>query len=165
MAINGKVLVTYFSASKGKVTERLAKRFAELTDADLFEIVPEKPYSEADLKWVNPLARCNKEKFGKKEVEIAGRVSNIGDYDLILIGFPIWYGSAPNVVNTFVKAHDLSGKKIGLFATSGGSKIGKTLEKMQPYVSEDADLIDAKLFSAYSDDEELIEWVGALSLS
>ena len=86
-----KILVAYFSASAAKVTEKVAERLAETIGADLFEIVPEVPYTAADLRWANPLARCNKEKFGKKDVPSVGKVENFAEYDLIILGFPIWY--------------------------------------------------------------------------
>ena len=89
-----KTLVAYFSAEAG-TTAKVAKELAAELGADLFEIVPEKPYTPADLKWTNPLARCNREKFGNKEVPVAGKVENFGEYDRVFIGFPIWYGVAP----------------------------------------------------------------------
>ena len=137
-----KTLVVFFSAEG--TTAKVAKKLAEIKSADLFEIVPEQPYSEADLRWINPLARCNKEKLGKKDVPVTGKVQNFAEYDNVYIGFPIWYGSAPNVVNTFCKAYDWSGKKVYAFATSGGSGIGKTAEKLRPYLSG-VETVEAKL--------------------
>ena len=148
-----KTLIAYFSVQG--TTAKVAKGAAEHLGADLFEIKPEKPYTAADIKWVNPLARCNKEKIGKKDVPVAGQIENFGDYDLILIGFPIWYGCAPNVVNTFCKGYDWSGKRVAAFATSGSSGIGKTADKLKPYV-DGAVSVDAKLVH---DDMELINWV------
>ncbi|MBQ6661636.1 MAG: flavodoxin [Lachnospiraceae bacterium] len=137
-----KPLVIYFSAEGN--TAKVAKKIAEDKDADIFEIVPEEPYSKADLRWINPIARCNREKFGKKDVPVVGTVENFAEYDTVYIGFPIWYGCAPNVVNTFCKAYDWTGKKIYVFATSGGSGIGKTAEKLQPYVNG-GEIAEAKL--------------------
>lgn len=159
----GKRLVTYFSASTGKVTERVAKTLADAIGADLFEIKPVEPYTEADINWMNPLSRCNKEKMGKKDVPVKGKVENMTDYDLLLIGFPIWYGETPNVVNTFVKGYDLSGKKIALFATSGGSGIEKSVKKLAPYISDTAEIVDAELFDGSVGAEELKAWVDSLS--
>ena len=96
-----KSLVAYFSAQGA--TAKVARELAAAIDADLFEIRPETPYSAADLRWTNPLARCNREKFGKKDVPVAGRIDDFADYDTVYLGFPIWYGGAPNVVNTFCK--------------------------------------------------------------
>lgn len=138
-----KTLVAFFSAEAGR-TKRVGEKLAEKLEADIFEIVPEKPYTKADLSYMNPLARCNREKFGKKDVPVSGRVENFSDYDTVYIGFPIWYGAAPNVVNTFCSAYDWTGKKVHVFATSGGSGIGKTAEKLTPYL-RGAESVDAKL--------------------
>ena len=154
-----KKLVTYFSASG--VTGKVAKELAKIGDADLFEIKPQVPYTDADLKWMNPMARCNKEKFGKKDVPVEGRVENMSEYDLILIGFPIWYYGAPNIINTFIKDYDFSGTKIALFATSGGSDITKSPEKLKPYLSDTAEIVGAKLFRG-ADEEEMKLWLEQL---
>ena len=136
-------LVAYFSAEAG-TTAKVAKDLAKKIGADLFEIKPEIPYSKADLRYMNPLARCNREKFGNKDVPVAGRIENLSQYDTVYIGFPIWYGAAPNVVNTFCKGYDWKGITIHAFATSGGSGIGKTAEKLEPFV-KGAVSVDAKL--------------------
>ena len=95
-----KSLVAYFSA--GGVTAGVARDLADAVGADLFEIKPVKPSTAADIKWTNPLARCNKEKIGKKDVPIADRVADMDAYDMLYIGFPIWYYGAPNIIATFV---------------------------------------------------------------
>ena len=146
-----KTIVIYFSAETGK-TRKIAEELAQKHNADLFEIKPESPYSAADLKWTNPLARCNREKIGKKDVPVNGKVENWESYDTVYLGFPIWYYAAPNVVNTFCKGYDLSGKKIAVFATSGGSGIGKTAEKLEPYV-KGAKIADAKRVTSASEIE------------
>ena len=143
-------LVLYFSAEGN--TAKVAKELAEAKGADIFEIVPEVPYTKADIRWINPVARCNREKFGKKEVPSVGKIENFAEYDTIYVGFPIWYGGAPNVVNTFCKGYDWTGKKIRIFATSGGSGIGKTAEKLQPYVNG-AEILDAKIVKQAADVE------------
>ena len=127
-------LVAYFSAESGR-TASVAESLASAIGADLFEIKPEKPYSASDLNYMNPLARCNREHIARKNVPVSGRVVNFEQYDTVLIGFPIWYGCAPNVVNTFCKEYDFTGMKVAAFATSGGSGIGKAAEKLSPYVS------------------------------
>ena len=141
-------LVTYFSAEG--TTAKVAKEWADSIGADIFEIVPEVPYTKADIRWINPLARCNKEKFGNKEVPVQGSVEDMSQYDTVYIGFPIWYGCAPNVVNTFCKAYDWTGKRVYAFATSGGSKIGKTAEKLKPFVPGAAE-VDALLVKNAAD--------------
>ena len=128
-----KTLVAYFSAQG--TTAALARELAAKTGADLFEIVPREPYSAADITWTNPMARCNREKIGRKDVPVAGTVADWESYDRVYLGFPIWYYGAPNVVNTFCKGYDWQGKRVALFATSGGSGIGRTVEKLRPYVA------------------------------
>ena len=147
-------LVTYFSAEG--TTAKVAKDLAKAIGADLFEIKPEKPYTAADIRWTNPLARCNREKFGKKDVPVTGRIPDFEKYDTVAVGFPIWYGCAPNVVNTFCSGYDWTGKKVYAFATSGGSGIGKTAEKLQPYVKGAAS-VNAKLVHSA---DEVRTWLG-----
>ena len=137
-----KTLVTYFSAEG--TTAKVAKDLAEKLGADLFEIRPEKIYTTADLNWRNPLARCNREFFGKKDVPVKGNIENFDEYECVYIGFPIWYYAAPNVVNTFCKGYDFTGKKVFVFATSGGSDIGKTAEKLNPYI-KGAEVLNAQV--------------------
>lgn len=141
-------LVIFFSAEG--TTAKVAKDLAEAIGVETFEIVPEVPYSKGDLRWINPVARCNKEKFGKKDVPSVGKIENFAEYDEVYLGFPIWYAGAPNVVNTFCKAYDWTGKKIRIFATSGGSGIGKTAEKLMPYVPG-AEIVDAKIVKSAKD--------------
>jgi len=136
------VLVTYFSAEG--TTAKVAKEFALKTGADVFEIVPQEPYSKSDINYLNPVSRCNREQIGGKDVPVAGSIENFGGYDTVYIGFPIWYGQAPRVIHTFAKGYDWTGKKVHLFATSGGSGIGKTAEKLSPSL-QGADSVDAKL--------------------
>lgn len=141
-------LVTYFSAEGN--TARIAKEFAASISADIFEIVPKEPYTAADINWKNPLSRCNKEQFGSKEVPVEGTIAEFDKYDTIYIGFPIWYGAAPRVIYTFCKDYDFKGKKVYAFATSGGSGIGKTAEKLAPYV-EGAASLNAKIIKNLDD--------------
>lgn len=135
-------LVTYFSAEG--TTAKVAKDFAQRIGADVFEIVPEQPYTAADIRWINPLARCNKEQIGGKDVPVKGIIPDFDKYDTVYIGFPIWYGQAPRVVHTFGKEYDWTGKTVHAFATSGGSGIGKTAEKLSPSLAG-AVSVDAKL--------------------
>ncbi len=152
-----KTLVAYFSASGN--TASLAKRVAKAADADLFEIKPVEPYTDADLRWTNPLARCNKEKIGKKNVPIADRVENFDEYEMVYIGFPVWYYAAPNIIETFVKSYDFSGKKVALFATSGGSDVAKTPAKLQPLMK--GEIVGAKLFSPDASYADLNVWTNS----
>ena len=151
-----KTLVAYFSA--GGVTAKLAETLASAIGADLFEIKPQKPYSDADLKWTNPLARCNREKFGKKDVPLAQTVQDMNAYDTVFIGFPIWYYAAPNVVETFAKGYDWSEKTVALFASSGGSEMGKTAEKLLPFLKGCEKIAADKRFAADADEATLLSW-------
>ena len=135
-------LIAYFSAEG--TTAKVAKEFAVKTGADVFEIVPVNPYTKSDINYLNPLSRCNKEQIGGREVPVAGRIEDFEKYDTVYIGFPIWYGQAPRVIHTFAKDYDWSGKTVHAFATSGGSGIGKTAEKLSPSLKGAASL-DAKL--------------------
>jgi len=148
-----KALVAYFSAEAG-TTKRVAEAFAASIGADLHEIKPLHPYTEADVRYTNPLARCNREKLGKKDVPVMGKVDQFSDYDTVFLGFPIWYGGAPNVVNTFCKEYDWTGKRVYAFATSGGSGIGKTAERLQPYI-KGAEVVDARRVTSAA---ELADW-------
>ena len=149
-------LVAFFSAEG--TTAKVAKEFAEGIGADIFEIVPQVPYTKADIRWMNPLARSNKEQFGKKEVPVTGKIDGFEKYNTVYLGFPIWYGAAPRVVYTFCKDYDWKGKKVYAFATSGGSGIGKTAEKLTPHV-EGAAAVDAKLVKSAA---EVTEWAKGL---
>ena len=135
-------LIAYFSAEG--TTAKVAKELSESTGADIFEIVPRKPYTKADISYMNPLARCNREQMGGKDVPVAGRIEDFERYDTVYIGFPIWYGQAPRVVHTFGQGYDWTGKTVHIFATSGGSGIGKTAEKLSPSLKGAAS-VDAKL--------------------
>ena len=148
-----KTLVAYFSAQG--TTAALAKALAEKVGADLFELRPVTPYTAADIRWTNPLARCNREKIGKKDVPVAGAVADWAAYDTVYLGFPIWYYGAPNVVNTFCKGYNWEGKQAVLFATSGGSDIGRTAEKLQPYMPG-AKILKARVLKGAEELDELL---------
>ncbi len=125
-----KILVTYFSASG--VTAKVAEKLAKAAKADLFEIKPEVPYSSADLDWTNKNSRSSMEMADKtSRVAMSGKVENMAQYDTVFVGFPIWWGVAPHIVNSFLEAYDFSGKTIHLFATSGGSGMGRSMEELK----------------------------------
>ena len=125
-----KVLVAYFSASG--VTKAAAEQLAEVAGADLHEIKPAQPYSEADLDWRDSLSRSSIEMKDKSSrPEITDKIANIQDYDVVYVGFPIWWYTAPTIVNTFMEAYDFNGKTVIPFATSGGSNIDKACEDLK----------------------------------
>ena len=116
----GKKLVAYFSASG--VTKKLAERISKVVGADLYEIQPKDVYTEEDLNWMNENSRSSIEMKNKSfRPKIANKVVNMGEYDTIYVGFPIWWYVAPTIINTFLESYDLKGKTIIPFATSGQS--------------------------------------------
>ncbi len=125
-----KKLVAYFSASG--VTAKVANALAEALGATLYEIKPEIPYTAADLDWMNKQSRSSVEMSDKSSrPAIKDKLDNMADYDVIYLGFPIWWYVAPTIINTFLESYDMSGKTIILFATSGGSGFGKTVEALK----------------------------------
>ena len=150
-----KKLVAYFSASG--VTEKMAKTLAEVTGADLFEIQPAVPYTTADLDWMNKKSRSSVEMSNPdSRPEIGNKIPNMGQYDTVVVGFPIWWYVAPTIINTFLESYDFTGKKIATFATSGGSGMGKTdsiLKKCAP----NADWKEGKRFGS-ADKNALKAW-------
>ncbi len=152
-----KILVAYFSASG--VTAKAAKNLAEAAGAELFEIRPTVPYTQADLDWHDDNSRSSVEmRDASSRPEIAEKVADMGKYDVIFLGFPIWWYVAPHIINTFLESYDLSGKKIVLFATSGGSGFGKTVEGLkQSYPG--AAVTEGKLLNGNPSRQELAAFV------
>ncbi len=152
-----KTLVAYFSASG--TTARVAKTVAQTANADIYEIRPVKEYTLADLNWSNPSSRSSLEMNDKSSrVEIDGSVSGMADYDTVLIGYPIWWGVAPHIINTFLESYDLSGKTVIPFATSGGSGIGNPNSYLGSSV-KGAVLKKGKLFSAGATSSDIEKWL------
>lgn len=150
-----KILVAYFSASG--VTKGVAQRLAKVAGADLFEIRPAVPYTQADLNWTDKKSRSSVEMNDPlSRPEIAEMLPNMADYDTVFVGYPIWWYVAPHIINTFVESYDLSGKTLVAFATSGGSGIGKTVEELKK-LYPDANWKDGKLLNNISD-KELTDW-------
>ncbi|MCD7746202.1 MAG: NAD(P)H-dependent oxidoreductase [Lachnospiraceae bacterium] len=151
-----KTLVAYFSASG--VTAALAKRLADAIGADLHEIQPEVPYTKEDLDWTNKNSRSSVEMNDKSfRPQVANRVENIDDYDIIYIGFPIWWYVAPTIINTFLEQYDLTGKEIIPFATSGSSGMGRTNEELKASC-KGAVLKEGRRFAADAGAAELKAW-------
>ena len=138
-----KKLVAYFSASG--VTAKVAEKLAKETNADIYEIKPAVPYTKADLNWQDKNSRSSIEMSDhNSRPEIADKNADISKYDTIYLGFPIWWYIAPTIINTFLECYDFSGKKIILFATSGGSGFGKTLINLKSS-TVDAEIIEGKV--------------------
>ena len=137
----------------------MAERLAEAAGADLYEIRPKVPYTSADLDWNDSTSRSSVEMRDKAfRPEIADKDAKAGDYDVIFLGFPVWWYVAPTIVNTFLEAYDLSGKTIILFATSGGSGFGKTVEGLKGS-APGAIIREGKLLNGRPSVAELKKWV------
>ena len=150
-----KKLVAYFSASG--VTKSYAERLAKAAGADLFEIKPSVPYTDADLNWQNSNSRSSVEMNNPdSRPEIAEKLSDMSSYDTVFVGFPIWWYVAPTIIDTFLESYDFSGKTIIPFATSGGSGMGKTASILRQ-VCPAANIKDGKLLNGMSD-EKIAQW-------
>ena len=155
----GKKLVAYFSASG--VTKRTAEMVAEAAGADLYEITPVTAYTRADLDWMNKKSRSSIEMSNKSiRPEITEEDARVQDYDEIILGFPIWWYVAPTIINTFLEKYDFSGKKIVLFATSGGSGFGNTVKELKPS-APGAEFVEGKILNNMNK-QDIENWVKSL---
>ncbi len=151
-----KYLVAYFSASG--VTKKLAINLAESIGAEIFEIVPKQLYTRSDLNWINPKSRSSLEMKDRScRPDIESYVEDMDKYDVIFIGFPIWWYREPSIIDTFAEAYDFSGKKIVPFATSGTSGIGDSGKNIAE-LAKNAAVEEGKRFKARASREELKEW-------
>ena len=154
-----KKLVAYFSASGN--TKEAAETIAKAAGADICEITPKVRYTKADLNWMDKKSRSSVESNNKSfRPEIIKNDIDMGQYDELIIGFPIWWYVAPTIVNTFLEAYDFAGKKIVLFATSGGSGFGNTVKELQPS-APDAVITEGKLLNGMSK-QEIVAWAESL---
>ena len=129
-----RVLVAVFSASG--VTRKVGEEIARIAGADFYEIVPKQIYTPADLDWMNKKSRSSVEMNDPSaRPEIAGSAINMASYDTVIVGFPIWWGIAPRIIETFLESYDFSGKKIIPFCTSGGSGVGRSDTALHKNVS------------------------------
>ena len=155
-----KMLVAYFSASG--MTAKAARKLSETVGADLYEIKPEIPYSMADLDWTNKKSRSSVEMNNPAfRPVIAGKMEGMEQYDVVFVGFPIWWYVAPTIINTFLESYDFSGKTIVPFATSGGSGMGRTNERLATSCPG-ATLLTGKLLNGSLSQEELKAWAESL---
>lgn len=152
-----KILVAYFSASG--VTKKIAEKVSNIASADLFEIKPAVQYTKADLNWMDKQSRSSKEMNDtSSRTEISVMVEDMAQYDTVLIGFPIWWYTAPTIIKTFLESYDFSGKRIALFATSGGSKFGNTVNDLKPCVDNSTQFVSEKIMNGVSD-TEISDWI------
>ena len=158
-----KILVAYFSASG--VTKEVAKEIAEMEQADLFEIEPEQAYTEADLDWRNKESRSTVEMNDPNcRPAMKGKVEDMGQYDTVFLGFPIWWGREPSIVDTFLDAHDLKGKTIIPFCTSGGSGFGNTAARLNNLLNREAKVMEGKRYGGKVSMADLKIWMDELEL-
>ena len=158
-----KKLVAYFSASG--VTAKVADMLADAVGADIYEIRPETPYTKADLNWMDKKSRSTIEMNDKAfRPAIADKDAEIDQYDTIFIGFPIWWYVAPTIINTFLESYDFSGKMVILFATSGGSKFGKTVEELKVSVPDTCEIIEGKLLNGKQTIPSIRSWTDTLNV-
>lgn len=161
-AQKSNVLVAYFSATH--TTEGVAKTLADVTGADLYEITPEEPYTDADLDYNDNNSRTTKEMNDPSaRPAIAGSVENMDQYDIVFIGYPIWWGDAPRIMSTFVESYDLSGKTIVPFCTSASSSIGSSADNLAALTSG-ANWLDGQRFSGGASADDISSWVNGLGL-
>lgn len=154
-----KKLVVFFSATG--TTKKIARMIAAAGDSDLYEIVPKVLYTKGDLNWMDKKSRSSVEMSDKTiRPEIEDNELDIKAYDEIILGFPIWWYVAPTIVNTFLEKYDFTGKKIVLFATSGGSDFGNTVKELQPS-APNAEFVEGKLLNN-PDKQEIKKWVESL---
>lgn len=154
----GKKLVAYFSASG--VTKKTAEMVAEAAGADLHEIVPQEIYTAEDLDWRNKESRSSVEMKNKSfRPALAESNLSIDGYDEIFVGFPIWWNVAPTIVNTFLEKYDFSGKKIIVFATSGGSGISNSVKELKPS-APNAEVVEGKLLNGATM-QDINSWLNA----
>lgn len=156
------VLVACFSATGN--TEGIARHIQTVLDADLYEIVPEEPYTREDLNYSNSDCRANREQNDPDaRPAISGTLEKPGDYDVVFLGYPIWWGQAPKIIHTFLESYDFAGVAIVPFCTSGSSSIGGSLSDIQALVP-DANWLSGQRFDAGADQEEVVRWVEGLEL-
>jgi len=158
-----KKLVTYFSATG--TTAKVAETLADAIGADLYEIKPEVPYTKADLDWMDKKSRSTIEMNDKAfRPAIADKDAAIAAYDVVFVGFPIWWYVAPTIINTFLESYDFSGKKIVVFATSGGSGFGKTVEELKVSVPNLVEILEGKILNGQQSYKSITDWTDSLNL-
>lgn len=157
------ILVAYFSATG--TTKTLAGYISEVTGGDLYEIVPEIPYTSDDLNYSDNNSRSTREQNDESaRPAISDSVENMDQYDTIFLGYPIWWGEAPRIINTFMESYDFSGKTIVPFCTSGGSGIGASARNLHDLAAPDVTWLDGERLSSGISHDEMVSWIKGLSL-
>lgn len=162
-AVDGNALVVYFSATGN--TKAVAEQIANVTDSELYEIEPAEPYTSEDLDYNNDDCRANLEmNDDAARPEIAGAIENIEQYDTIYLGYPIWWGNAPRIMNTFVETYDLSGKTVVPFCTSGGSSISTSVDTLQELAGDGITWMEGQRFDRGVSADEISQWIDEMGL-
>ncbi len=158
-----KILVAYFSATN--ITEGVAEQIADSLSADIYEIIPEQPYTDADLDYHDDNSRSTIEMNDPSaRPAISGTVEDMEQYSIVFIGFPIWWGEAPRIVSTFMESYDFSGKTIVPFCTSGGSGVGSSATNLEA-LTDGATWLSGTRLNGGSSHETIVEWVNGLGLT
>ena len=158
-----KILIAYFSATNN--TESIANHLNEILDADLYEIVPETPYTSDDLNYNDRSSRSSQEMNDPDaRPAISGSVDNMEQYDVIFLGYPIWWGEAPRIINTFLESYDLSGKTIAPFCTSASSPLGSSARNLEE-LADNVTWLDGQRFSGGASSADVQSWVDSLNLN
>ena len=157
------ILVAYFSATGN--TKVLAEYAADAMGADIYEIIPEEPYTDADLDYGNTQSRSSMEMDDPNaRPAISGKIENMEQYDIIFLGYPIWWGEAPRILSTFMESYDFDGKTIVPFCTSGGSGIGSSARNLHELAGPDATWLDGERLSNTSSRDDMVSWISGLGL-
>lgn len=159
---NNKILVAYFSCTGN--TENVAKQIATVTNGDLYTIEPTQPYTDADLRYNDNTTRATKEQHDTTiRPAINKTLDNINQYDVIFIGYPIWWNQAPRVINTFLESYDFSGKTIIPFCTSGGSEIENSVNQLKSTYNN-ITILDGQRFNSNVSQDEVSTWINSLNI-
>jgi flavodoxin len=158
------ILIAYFSCTGN--TRSLAEQIAQVSKAELYEIKPKIPYSSDDLNWRNSSSRTNAERNDQSSrPAISNNVENMEQYDVIFLGYPIWFGQAPNIIYTFLESYDFSGKTIVPFCTSGSSPIGSSASNLHKLCSNNTTWLSGSRFANNTSRSEIVKWINGLGLN
>jgi len=158
------ILIAYFSCTGN--TRSLAEQIAGVSKADLYEIKPKVPYSSGDLNWRDNSSRANKENNdSSSRPAISGKVENMAKYDIIFLGYPIWWGQAPKIIYTFLESYDFSGKTIVPFCTSGSSPIGSSASNLHRLCSNNTTWLPGSRFTGNTSRSAVVTWITGLGLN
>ncbi|MDE6314333.1 MAG: flavodoxin [Lachnospiraceae bacterium] len=160
--VNTKILVVYFSCTG--TTELVAECITEILGADIYEIVPENPYTEADLAYYTNGRADQEQNDPNVRPAISGGVENMDEYETIILGYPIWHGQAPRIISTFLESYDFSGKTIIPFCTSHSSGVGSSASNLHTLCSESVEWVDGKRIEGGASKESIANWIGEIGI-